>query len=106
MGTIRNYYSLIKKRAGFIRDLRYYYRPIHPTHLSWAITSSCNSDCLYCEARQLETGHDLSPKRALKLVDEMASFGVKNVHLTGGEPLLNKNIWNIMEKCYEHGIGI
>lgn len=66
------------------------------TYLRLAITDRCNLRCNYCMPAQ---GIELSPKRDLlsfeeyiKIVKNSVSLGVNKVRITGGEPLVRKDV--------------
>lgn len=73
----------------------------------WSITGYCNYKCRHCfmSAPHGKLGQ-LSLKECRKIVDELASCGVNNVSLTGGEPLVRSDFWEIVDALVEKGIGI
>jgi len=79
-----------------------------PISLEWLITGCCDSNCCYCiyDKYRMENGKELSTSEALSLVREIADSGVINVTLSGGEPLLRKDIVEIIRAFYEFGINI
>lgn len=62
----------------------------------------CNLNCTYCDTKWANTSYceyeELTPEQ---IVDYIRSTGVKNVTLTGGEPLLQKDIDILIEKILE-----
>lgn len=58
----------------------------------------CNLDCSYCDTKWANTAE--CPAEMLS-AEELAEFvrgtGIKNVTLTGGEPLLQENIYELIE---------
>ncbi|NOG83332.1 MAG: radical SAM protein [Planctomycetes bacterium] len=80
-------------------------REAAPSSLTWLVTLSCNRKCPYCfyEVTSYSALNEKSPpdasfplKRALEMVSEMSEIGVSNLHLTGGEPLLRKDLKEII----------
>ncbi|MEW5908745.1 MAG: heme b synthase [Thermodesulfobacteriota bacterium] len=68
-----------------------------PRLVAWEITRNCNLDCVHCRAaatRGPYTG-ELDTEAAFRLVDEIALLGNPIVILTGGEPLLRKDIFDV-----------
>jgi 7-carboxy-7-deazaguanine synthase len=59
---------------------------------------SCNLNCSYCDTKWANTTDapytEMSPS---EIYDYIKSTGVKNVTLTGGEPLLQKDIHSLLE---------
>lgn len=60
--------------------------------------AGCNMKCSYCDtlyALKKENGTEMSVEDIIKKVEE---YNVKNITLTGGEPLIHKDINEIIEK--------
>ncbi|KAK6182082.1 hypothetical protein SNE40_009846 [Patella caerulea] len=71
------------------------------TYLRISLTERCNLRCQYCMP---ENGVDLTPKDELLSTDEILTLsrlfvkeGVKKIRLTGGEPLVRKDLIQIIE---------
>jgi cyclic pyranopterin phosphate synthase len=73
-------------------------RPLHDLRIS--VTDRCNFRCGYCMPRSaFGPGHRFLPQPALLTFEEitrtsrlMVSMGVRKLRLTGGEPLMRKNL--------------
>jgi cyclic pyranopterin phosphate synthase len=69
-------------------------RPLASLRLS--VTDRCNLRCMYCmpeeHYRWLPQDHLLSFEELVQLVDIFTALGVRRVRLTGGEPLLRRNL--------------
>lgn len=78
----------------------------------WNITEQCNLRCGHCYRGSGEkpvTGNqkpDLSDVKCMQLVDEIKELNSPIVLLTGGEPLLRKNIFDIVRRCKEAGLRV
>ncbi len=74
--------------------------------VAWETTRSCNLACVHCRASSLCGPYEgeLSESRSLQLLDEIAAVGKPVVILTGGEPLLRKDIFNLA--AYGDGLGL
>lgn len=78
----------------------------------WGITQKCNFHCLYCYANageidvnsQKEEG--LSLEECFRVVDEVKKIGFFELVLTGGEPLLNKNVFEIAKYAKSKGLMV
>lgn len=68
-----------------------------PEYVTWLLTSRCNLRCKHCYASSRPWDGELTEKRVLKIIEEACEMGVENLHLTGGEPLLRKDIFRILE---------
>lgn len=78
-----------------------------PSLISWNLTRRCNLRCPHCylsagkkEEAELTTGE------CLGLVDEMKALGTEMVILTGGEPLLRKDIYELASAASERGLWV
>ena len=71
-------------------------------YLRISLTERCNLRCVYCMPEQ---GIDLTPSESLLTTDEIikiaatfADMGVTKIRLTGGEPLVRKDIIEVCEQ--------
>ena len=84
------------KASGHLSDLRQ--RPLHDLRIS--VTDRCNFRCQYCMPKEVfDNQYKYLPHADLLSFEEIArlsqlfvNHGVKKLRLTGGEPLLRKNI--------------
>lgn len=70
------------------------------TYLRLSVTDLCNLRCKYCmPAGVSKKSHTqmLTQEEMIRAVSVAASLGVEKVRITGGEPLLKKNILSICE---------
>jgi len=74
-----------------------------PLFVSWIVTNRCNLRCVYCGCPHIKTA-ELSTEQALRLVTEMADLGVLAVHITGGEPLVRKDLDRIVSRLRSTGV--
>jgi len=65
--------------------------------VAWEVTRSCNLNCIHCRAAAQRGPYpgELSKEESLHLIDEIVSFSKPVVILTGGEPLLRADIYDI-----------
>ena len=70
-------------------------------YLRISVTDLCNLRCLYCMpaegVNKLRHENILSPEEIQTIVEAAAKIGVKKVRLSGGEPLVRKGIFKIIE---------
>ncbi|MDO8721655.1 MAG: radical SAM protein, partial [Syntrophales bacterium] len=74
--------------------------------VAWEVTRSCNLACIHCRASS-ECGPyqgELDTDRCKRLLDEIAAFSTPVIILTGGEPLLRPDIFEIA--AYGNGKGL
>jgi GTP 3',8-cyclase len=74
-------------------------RPIGDVRIS--VTDRCNFRCQYCMPAEglpwLERSALLSYEEIARLVAILSEMGVSDVRLTGGEPLVRKQLWRLVE---------
>jgi cyclic pyranopterin phosphate synthase len=69
-----------------------------------SVTDRCNFRCTYCMPREVfDAGHEFLPHTAILSFEEMArlarvfvDLGVKKIRLTGGEPLVRKQLHRLV----------
>lgn len=71
-------------------------------YLRISVTQNCNLKCIYCidDNNILSTYNNdiLSDDEIIKIVKQCAILGIKKIRITGGEPLVRKNIENLIYK--------
>ena len=74
-----------------------YDRPIISLRIS--ITNRCNVDCIYCHHDgMLESSDEMTPDEIYQVCRIAKSLGVEKIRLSGGEPLVRRDIVEIVEK--------
>src|SRR4030043_56995 len=73
--------------------------------LAWEVTRRCNLACLHCRAAAGAGPYpdELTTAEGKKLLDDLATLGQVVVILTGGEPLLRDDIFDLA--AYGAGLG-
>lgn len=97
-------------RRGTGLDPRQRLRTASNRHLhvaTWAVTGRCNMRCRHCYMDAPEGRYgELSTGDAMRVVAELERANVQRVHLTGGEPLVRHDIWDLIACLVERRIGI
>ncbi len=70
----------------------------------FALTNTCIARCSFCSIWKQQPKVTITTDEALKVIDKLASFGVRQITLTGGEALLHRDIVEIVQRCSKHGI--
>lgn len=79
--------------------------PLHPAYVVWELTLRCDHACRHCGSRAVTARPDeLSTAEALKVVDELAALGSKEVVLIGGEAYLHPGFLEIVRALSAKGI--
>ncbi len=74
-----------------------------------SITSKCNMKCLYCHNEGNVIDSELTLREIRKLVENSYNIGLNYIRLTGGEPLIHPEIFEIckvLSKDYNLKVGI
>ncbi len=67
-------------------------------YLRVSVTKRCNLNCTYCGAQNEKEHNELTADEIEKTVRAFASCGINKVRLTGGEPLVRRDICDIAER--------
>src|SRR5262245_44885527 len=77
----------------------------HVTYLRVSVTDRCDFRCVYCMAEDMT----FLPKKDLLTLEELQrvseafiSRGVRKIRLTGGEPLVRRNVMSLIENLGRH----
>jgi radical SAM protein with 4Fe4S-binding SPASM domain len=71
----------------------------------WEVTARCNLSCRHCVASQPDASkRELSTERALSLIDEMGNLGVGKIMFSGGEPLLRRDLYDLIRHASQKEI--
>lgn len=82
--------------AGYLGSDQLLPGRIRPRSATINLTTKCNSRCITCNYWR-KPGEDLlDTKRVIDLLAEIHDLGVKYVMLSGGEPLLRKDLFDIL----------
>jgi len=78
-----------------------------PFLVVWNFTYKCNLNCKHCysDAGNLPR-QELSTSEAMKVVDQIADFGVTSLAFSGGEPLMRKDFFEIATRAVESGLYV
>ncbi len=65
----------------------------------WNTTRTCNLKCVHCytDSENKKYENELNTKEALKLIDELADFGIPSLLFSGGEPLVREDLFTLLE---------
>jgi len=72
----------------------------------WNLTNRCNLACPHCYAHATSKGlaHELSTREAKKVIDDLVRQKVLVLILSGGEPILRKDLYELAAYAKEKGI--
>ncbi|MBI4200094.1 MAG: radical SAM protein, partial [Chloroflexi bacterium] len=74
----------------------------------WNTTRRCNLHCIHCytESKDQPYPNELSHQEGLALIDQLASFGVPVLLLSGGEPLYRPGILELATYAANKGLRV
>jgi len=77
-----------------------------PKWIAWEVTGRCNLNCIHCRASSSMVSHDtdFTTEEARKLIDDITSFCSPVLVLSGGEPLLRPDLFEIAKYGTEKGL--
>ena len=80
-------------------------RFMHSVH--WSITGRCNCRCRHCymSAPQHKV-EEFTHEECMKIIAQMAECGIQDVSLTGGEIMVRKDFWEIVDALTDADIRI
>ena len=78
-----------------------------PICLTWELTYACNLSCAHClSASGKRRPDELNLAEARRLIDTWAGLGVFYVNIGGGEPMLRRDFFDIMEYAVAARVGV
>src|SRR5262245_17298237 len=78
-----------------------------PICLTWELTYACNLACVHCLSSSGRRDPDeLTTDEAKALLDELARLQVFYINVGGGEPMIRRDFFPLVEHAVERGIGV
>jgi len=79
--------------------------PLHPAYVVWELTLACDQPCTHCGSRAGDArANELATDAALKVVDQLAAAGAREVVLIGGEAYLHPGFLDIVAALARAGV--
>lgn len=83
--------------------LTYPQKFIAPPVVVWNFTNICNLHCKHCyQSAGKKLPDELSLEKRLDIIDQLASEDVFSIAFSGGEPLMDKDIWKVIERAKQN----
>ncbi|HEY4682121.1 MAG TPA: radical SAM protein [Candidatus Acidoferrales bacterium] len=102
--TVRSLVNTAKSIAAF--GLTTPQRFVAPLLVVWNITQACNLTCKHCyqDASHKPLADELTWEEKRHVLDQLADNYVPFIAFAGGEPLVCKDIWKVLEHCQKRKI--
>jgi mycofactocin radical SAM maturase len=78
-----------------------------PICLTWELTYACNLACTHClSSSGRRDPMELSTVEAKALIDEIAAMQIFYVNMGGGEPMIRRDFFEIVEHAIDRRVGV
>jgi mycofactocin radical SAM maturase len=78
-----------------------------PICLTWELTYACNLACVHClSSSGRRDPRELSTAEARRVVDELHDLQVFYVNLGGGEPMVRRDFFELLDYAIGRGVGV
>ncbi|MFC2061705.1 radical SAM protein [Elusimicrobiota bacterium] len=95
--------TISKLRAAMMARISKNYR--YPLYMYFLLTHRCPFSCQYCNViGSVTEEEELSTAEVTGIIDRMADAGTQKIQFTGGEPMMRKDIAEIVKKSKERNI--
>ena len=88
------------KTVGYALQNRLAGESIYPFYASYKVTHKCNLRCSFCNV-WMEDTPDLKKDDVFKVIDNIANSSIVVLSLEGGDPLVRKDLGEILEYAYQ-----
>ncbi|MCG3141678.1 MAG: putative mycofactocin radical SAM maturase MftC [Anaerolineae bacterium] len=77
-----------------------------PFTIAWEVTRACAYACVHCRADAMHTPdpNELNTEEALHLIDRLADFGSPILIFTGGDPMMRKDLHELIAYATQKGL--
>ena len=77
-----------------------------PFTIAWEVTRACAYACVHCRADAIPQKHpdELTTKEGLVLIDRLAEFGSPILVFTGGDPMMRRDLFDLIKYATEKGL--
>jgi MoaA/NifB/PqqE/SkfB family radical SAM enzyme len=72
---------------------------VKPLSASLKLTENCQAKCVTCNYWQTRWEDGLNTEKAVEVINRLDDFGIRYLRFTGGEPLLRRDLFQIMQKA-------
>ena len=78
-----------------------------PICLTWELTYACNLSCIHClSSSGRRDPRELTTAEAKRVLDELRDLQVFYINIGGGEPMIRRDFFELVEYSVAQGIGV
>jgi [mycofactocin precursor peptide]-tyrosine decarboxylase / 3-amino-5-[(4-hydroxyphenyl)methyl]-4,4-dimethylpyrrolidin-2-one synthase len=78
-----------------------------PICLTWELTYACNLQCIHCLSSSGQRDpRELTTAEAKRVLDELHDLKVFYINIGGGEPMVRRDFFELLEYSIDRGIGV
>jgi radical SAM protein len=79
---------------------------LSPFTIAWELTRACAFACRHCraEAQPKRNPAELTTEEALRLIDDIKRFGDPILVITGGDPMMRRDLFDILQYASSKGL--
>jgi mycofactocin radical SAM maturase len=78
-----------------------------PICLTWELTYACNLQCVHClSSSGRRDPRELTTAQAKQVLDELRDLQVFYINIGGGEPMVRRDFFEIVDHAIANGIGV
>src|SRR4051812_4622740 len=78
-----------------------------PICLTWELTYACNLQCVHCLSSSGQRDpNELTTAEAKRVLDELRDLQVFYINIGGGEPMIRRDFFELVEHSIDRGIGV
>lgn len=99
---------LITIRSGILHAIPALYGAleIEPSSCNIMLTNRCNMRCVMCRQWREKPESELSTDEWKQIIDDLKKNGIRNIHFTGGEPLLRTDLAELVSFSRGNGVTV
>jgi MoaA/NifB/PqqE/SkfB family radical SAM enzyme len=72
---------------------------VRPLAAHIKLTENCQAKCVSCDYWKSRWEDHIDTERAIDLINQIAALGIRALRLTGGEPLLRRDLFHVLGKA-------
>jgi MoaA/NifB/PqqE/SkfB family radical SAM enzyme len=84
--------------AGSQYSNKFLPKHVQPLAAHVKLTENCQARCISCDYWKSRWKDGIDTDRAINLVNEIGSLGIRSLRFTGGEPLIRKDFFEILKR--------